>query len=360
MYTIGVISDVTDPSGPYSLGAGLRAGVGVAAEDGYTIKYIFGTSPEFSANGALMAAQRLVDEDHVFAVVLISSLGYLAARWLTAQGVPVIGAPFDSTEWQTSPNMFSVAPIYDPKKPPRDIMKMFKRLGATNVATVGYGLAPSSSESAKAYARAAKVAGLKVGYLNANLPLGTTNVGPIALAMKNAGVDGFIADIDAATSFAAVEQARQDGVDFKVVLMGFGYGGDLALGGKGAETIAQNMYFDFPFEPVELQTSATERFQNALRTYAGVNGEPTEFDYWGFLSIDGLVTGLKAAGPNPSRQNLINAMSRIIDYRAAGLLGNERLSWSSGWRTELPTFCIWVTQYVGSTFHPVSGASPLC
>jgi ABC-type branched-subunit amino acid transport system substrate-binding protein len=256
--------------------------------------------------------------------------------------------------------MFSVFPISDPTKVLDSYGVLFKRLGATNVATIGLSISPLSNEAAKAVAISAEAAGLKVGYLNANFPFGTTNVGPMVLAMKTAGVNGFIAALLPNTSFAAVQQARLEGVDLKVVLMASGYGGDLSLGGKESESIAQGMYFYFPYEPVELHTPATEKFQTALRTYAGDAGEPTLDDYVGYLSVDALVAGLKAAGSNPSPQTLIKAMGGITNYGAEGLLGDHSINWLVGQRVETSSVCFWVTQYLGSAFHPIPGAIPYC
>jgi ABC-type branched-subunit amino acid transport system substrate-binding protein len=360
-YTIGVITDLTGPAAGngQTLESGIQARIGLAAQEGYNFKYIIadtGSSPA----GVLSAAQKLVDQDHVFAVVLASGIGFAAAPWLTSHGVPVIGAAVDSTEWQRSPNMFSVFPVSDPTKVLSSYGILFKRLGATNIATIGLSISPLSNEAAKAVALSAEAAGLKVGYLNANFPFGTTNVGPMVLAMKNAGVNGFIAALLPNTSFAAVQQARLQGVDLKVVLMASGYGGDLILGGKEAQSIAQGMYFYFSFEPVELHTPATQKFQNALSTYAHFTSEPTLDTYIGYVSVDALVTGLKAAGSNPTQQTLIKAMGGITNYGADGLLGSHPINWVVGQRVNTTDVCLWATQYTGSVFKPIPWASPLC
>jgi branched-chain amino acid transport system substrate-binding protein len=142
--------------------------------------------------------------------------------------------------------------------------------------------------------------------------------------------------------------------------MASGYGGDLELGGKEVQTTAQNVYFSFPYQPVELRTQATRNFQDALSSYAGVTGDPTLNEYIGYLAVDGFVLGMKAAGANPTQQSLIAAMSKVSDYGAAGLLGGHTISWVLGQRLNSTSECFWTTQYVGDTFHPVSNASPLC
>jgi branched-chain amino acid transport system substrate-binding protein len=360
-YTIGVLTDLTGPAAGNddSLQSGIKAGVGLAEKEGYHIKYVVADGGSNPA-GELSGAQKLVDQDHVFVVVLDSGVGFAAAGWLTSHGIPVVGAALDSTEWQKSPNMFSVFPISDPTKVLSSFGVFFKRLGATNIASIGLSISPLSNEAAKAVAISAQAAGLKVGYLNANFPFGTTNVGPMVLAMKSARVDGFIASLPPNTSFAAVQLARLEGVDLKVVLMASGYGGDLIVGGKEAESIAQGMYFYFPYEPVELHTAATEKFQSALSTYAGETREPGLGEYVGYLSVDALVVGLRAAGSSPNRQALIKAMGGIRSYDADGLFGNHPISWVVGQRVDTSHVCFWITHYSGSVFQPTPWASPFC
>jgi hypothetical protein len=57
------------------------------------------------------------------------------------------------------------------------------------------------------------------------------------------------------------------------------------------------------FSDGEMHTTATEQFQNALRTCAGVTRDPTSGEYVGYLTIDALVAGHKAAGPHPTQSS---------------------------------------------------------
>jgi branched-chain amino acid transport system substrate-binding protein len=284
-YTVGVLTDLSGP-GANTGGTtpqGIKAGVGMAAHDGYTIKYVIadtGSSPA----GALTAAQKLVEQDHVFAVIALSGLTFAAAPYLSAQHVPVVGAAFDGSEWIKSPNMFSVIGTGDVTKVWSTYGLIFKKLGVTNLGTLGYGVVPASTDAATGSAVAAKAVGVKVGYINANFPLGSTNVAPVALAMKAAEVNGVITSIETNGSFALVTALKQDGVRLKGAVLPTGYGGDLVEGGPGAEQAAQGVYFLSTLEPVEMHTAATEQLQSALRTYAGVTGDPTFAEYLSYAA----------------------------------------------------------------------------
>src|SRR5262249_42038404 len=228
------------------------------------------------------------EQDHVFAVLVYSAFAFSAAPFLASKGVPVIGSAVDSSEWITDKNMFSVFGTSDFSNVWTQFGLFFKLVGVTNLASLGYSISPSSSQSAKSAALSAEAQGIKVGYLNANFPYGT-NTGPVVLGMKSAGANGFIGAVQTNTAIAIVQGARQQGLSLKGALMATGYGGDLVQGGPGAQQAAQGVYFSTSQEPVEINTPATKQFQNALSTYAGVSSAPTFAEYQGYLAVDAFV-----------------------------------------------------------------------
>jgi branched-chain amino acid transport system substrate-binding protein len=362
-YTVGVLTDLTGlgATNSFTLPKGVQAGIGRASREGYTIKYVTvdtGTSP----TGALTGAQKLVEQDHVFAVIANSALTFAAAPYLKSKGIPVIGAGVDSSEWATNPNMFSIIGVADYNKIYSNPGQFFKMVGVTNLASLGYSISPSSSLTAKSHAASAQQYGIKVGYLNAQFPFGGTNTGPAVLAMKSAGVDGFDGAIQTNTVFAIINDLRNAGVTVKA-LMATGYGGDLVQGGPGAVQAAQGVYFLTAFEPVEMNTAATKQLQSDLKQYANVpTGVPTFAEYQGYVSMDAFVQGLKAAGANPTQASLINALLGMTAYQGAGLWGTHTLSFAMADRGKQSGVdnCWWITQFQGQSFHLVSGMDPLC
>jgi ABC-type branched-subunit amino acid transport system substrate-binding protein len=362
-YTVGILTDLTGPASntSASLPLGIKAGIGLAQKDGYNIKYVEADTTS-TPTGTLAAAHKLVEQNHVLAVFMTSLLGFSAANYLTSHGIPVFGAAVDGPEWLTSQNMFSVLGYQDYTKVQTTFGQFFKSRGVTNLASVGYGIEPSSAEVAKGVALSAEHEGIKVGYLNTNFPLGSTNVGPMVLAMKDAGVDGLSTGIITNSTFAIVDGLKQQGVNLKAAIPPTGYGGDLAQGGPSAQQEAQGLYFISGYEPVEMNTSATQMFQNALKTYAGVTTEPTFSEYIGYLTVDAFVKGLKAAGSNPTQASLINATLGITHYDGLGLWGNHSIGFNMSYRGQYSGAdnCIWFTQYQGNAFHLIAGATPLC
>ncbi|MFZ0667540.1 MAG: ABC transporter substrate-binding protein, partial [Acidimicrobiales bacterium] len=317
--SIGVLTDLTGPAaGEYATAVdGIKAGIGVAATEGYNIKYVVGDTTT-SPSGALSAAQQMVEEDHVQAVIAISALTFSASDYLTAQGVPVVGAAIDGSEWLSpkSSNMFSVIGNQDFTKVTTTTGLFMKSQGVTNLGSLGYSVSPSSAAAARAAAVSVQQQGIKAGYVNDTFAFGSTNVEPVALAMKSAGVNGMVADTDSNTVFALVAALKDLNVNLKVALLPTGYGGDLLNAGQTAIQAAQGDDFLSYFEPVEMHTAATEALQNALARYAGVKDDPTFAEYLAYLSVLGLVQGLKGAGTNPTSAAIINSLSHITDYTA--------------------------------------------
>jgi branched-chain amino acid transport system substrate-binding protein len=359
--TVGVLTDLTGPAavtGSTTVN-GIKAGVQVAAQEGYTIKYVVADTTS-TPTGALTAAQKLVQQDHVFAVLMISQLAFGAAPYLTSKGVPVIGANVDGPEWLTSKNMFSVYGYGDYSNVNPAYGQIFKKIGGTVFGGIGYARTPSSSAIVAGTSAAARQAGLKIGFLDTNLPFGTTDLGPTALHMKQAGVDALYTGVTQATSLALVAALRQQDLDVKALLP-TGYGSDLTSGGPGASQAAQGVYFATVYEPVELQTAATKKFAAALRSAAGIS-EPSLHEYLGYLSVDAVVAGLKAAGPKSSPAHFIDTMLTIKNYGAQGLFGDHTISFAMADRAKTAGAdnCLWITRYSGTAFSPVAGLTPAC
>ncbi len=360
-FTVGLLVDATGiaASGQKHVEDGMKAAISIVAKQGYDIKYVVADT-QSSPAGALSAAQNLVQRQHVFAVIAHSALFFAAAPYLTRMNIPVIGAPQDGPEWITSKNMFATYGAIHTEKVTTTTGLFLKMLGVTNLGTLGYSISPSSAEAAKTAALSAEAVGLKAGYVNSKFPFGSTNVQPIALAMKDAGIDAITPQVDPNTSFALITALRNVGVDLKVALLPIGYGADLNQADPAVLQVAQNVYFGLQYQPTELHTKATEAFVAALKATGGVTdpGLPT---YDGYASILMLVQGLQGAGASPTPASLIAALSKIHDFNPGGLYGshpldiNDRANIVGG-----PDNCSYFVQLVGKSYKLVKDATPLC
>src|SRR5215469_1983593 len=359
--TIGFVTDLTGAasSGFLTSKLGIDAYLGpinaAGGVNGYQIKYILADTTS-TPTGALTAVQKLVQQDHVFAIVEDSSDFFGAEPYALQQGIPVVGSAIDGPYWgdPKDTNLFASVGVTNEDYMNLASGQFLKSQGVTKCASLGYSSSPSSALAAEGFIKSCQAAGLKSGYLNTQFPFGSTNVGPIALAMKAAGVDGLFLPTVPSTSFALVEALHELGVKLKAALLPTGYGGDL-LASKPAVEAGQGIDFETIGVPAEADTAATQQ-RAADLAKVGVTSDPTFAEQEAFLALTAFVAGLKAAGPSPTQQGFMQAMSKITNYDAGGLLAPEKISFRN---YAPPTGCLWVAKLTGEKFSVVSG-TPIC
>jgi branched-chain amino acid transport system substrate-binding protein len=363
---IGLITSLTGSASseytnlPKAVQAGIDAANAAGGVDGRQLQLV--TCDDASAASSnLTCAQSLLAKG-VFAIEAQSAFVFGGYKYMNQQGIPVTGGGYDGPEWGLQPNtnMFSVAGSYYTSgawyTQPAQFMK---DQAVTSASSFGYGISPSSSDSAKGFALAAKSIGLPVGYLNTSLPFGTVNVTPVALALKAGGVTGAYMAMDENTNFAILTAAKQAGVDLKVAISATGYGQNL-LNDSSAAQSGQGDYFPPVATPVELKTPATLAMQAAFQKYAGFSGVP-DFDWYeGWLSTDLMIKGLQVAGMNPTRTSFIDNLHQVTNYNAGGLLSTPVNYSLSEFGKPPQQECSWLTQLQGNKFVVANNGKTLC
>jgi branched-chain amino acid transport system substrate-binding protein len=314
-----------------------------------------------SSGQNLTAAQDLVDNEHVFAVVNASPFAFLSYRWLLEHHVPMIGNGADGTYYQEKGNedILSSAgnglPFGDSTyDTPARAMKL---AGAKKVGALAYGAASSSVASAKAFMNyAVPGVGLDPAYTNTSVDFGTSDVGPLVLGIKNAGVDAVYLPMLGSTNIAIAQGLVQNGVNMKATILATGYGQEF-LDSPAAKTLPGSALFSVPGKPVELKDAATKRFQADLKKYAKLSGVPGFGMYTGYVVADFAIAGLQKAGNPPTRQGLIDGSHSIGLYDQAGLAcAPVDVSLAARGKTP-PTTCGYLVQVKNGKFvlYPKSG-----
>jgi branched-chain amino acid transport system substrate-binding protein len=352
-YKIGVLIDATGP------GADLVSGTkGVQAY----VAYVNGNPSKFNnvrlttvvaddgttAAGALSGAQKLVQQDHVSAIVSVSSVLYAAEPYLLHAGIPVFGSGFDGPEWndQANTNMFTVAP--------NDYTKVygvpgtfFKSIGVTKCAAVGFSDSPSSSKAAAISNQSCEVAGIPNPYIDL-VKFADTDVGPIALNIQKSGADALNLLISPTTGFGIASVLGSLGAKMKSILFADGYGGDLLSSPAGVKA-AQGYDFESQIAPLELNTPATQ-LMTANLALAGVHTDPTFGESSAYGATAALAAGAKAAGPGASPATLITKSRQVTGFTMDGLLGTP-LDFASYSPTRE---CTYIVKLEGNKFVPLS------
>jgi branched-chain amino acid transport system substrate-binding protein len=363
---LGLITDLTGPfsSSFTSSEKGIEAYVDMVNADGgingHKLSYVVADTTS-TITGAQTAAQELVQRDGVFAVVDDSAAFSGAEPYLLQQGVPAVGGAFDGPEWNvaSNTNLFASTGVTDYNSVNSAVGKFMKAHGVTVCGAVGYPNA-TAGPSAVAVVKSCTAAGLKDGYLNTQIPVGSTDVGPIALAMQKAGVNGIVLPVVVSTGFALLGALKQLGVKLKVAMLSTGYGGDL-LASSAAVQAGQGYMFSSVGQPVEANTAATQQMTAALAK-VGVTSTPTFAEQEAYIATAAVAAGLKAAGANVTQKSFETALRGVHNFNADGLLSPGAVNFSNLNQDAGgagAAGCIFAAQLEGTKFIPVSG-TPMC
>jgi branched-chain amino acid transport system substrate-binding protein len=365
--TVGLLSDVT---GAYASGHTMEDGVKArfalqnaeGGVDGKKLAYVQVDTTSTVA-GTLSAAQTLVQHDHVFGIIGGNFNLSGAVNYLKQQDVPVVGffsaaAQFGDPSYT---NLFSATGSGNPNfLVTTTYGNFFKSQGATSVAGVGYPDA-ASTNAVLATMKGAQYAGLKVAYENTNLPIGTTDVGALALNIKKSGANGIFLPILEDTAFSLLEQLKEDGVKLKAAVLLTGYG-EATLSSPPAVAAAQGYDFMTFQQQPEADTAATQAMVAALDKYAGLKGEPYYNDIQGWVLADLFIRGLQAAGSNPTPAGFISGLRKVSDYVAGGLYAKP-IDFSQFGNLGIgvgPGNCVYISKLVGEQFQVIPAANPVC
>ena len=312
----------------------------------------------------LVAAQDLVQNEKIFLVVNNSPFAFLGYRYLLDNGVPMVGGGYDGNEYGQPGNekLISIlgnnSPVYGAQYK-GGFVDLMKKAGAKNVGTVSYGASASSTASAKKLQEyAVPDAGLNPVYTNTTVEFGTTDVGPLVLGMKNAGVDATYLPLVLSTNLAIVQTAAQNNLKFKLAVLATGYGQAL-LDQPASETIGPEVVLAQRWAPVELKTAATKKFVADLTKYTSYRGVPDFGVYTGYLTADLMIKGLEAAGKNLTRDGFVTATKGLNTWDAAGLSCQPTDVSAAGFGTAPKTDCNWYLQIKDGKFVPYPSKKPI-
>ena len=316
-----------------------------------------------SPQGALQATENLTQSKGAFAVLAAGPFFFGSYRYAVQQGIPAFGIGIDGPEWADpkNANLFSYEGSTDPSYPSYTGMpEYFKSKGVTRFCGLAYGGAAASLNSGKAMIASVKRAGIDIAYQNLNVPLGGTDFGADALAIKNAHCDAlgtwFVVSSDIAL-FQALKALGITGSSFRASYITGVYGQEL-LADPAARQAAQGYGIGSVFQPASLKTAATDRMMDALRKYANYTQPyPLSSSQWGWFTADLAVYAIKNAGQDLTRQNVIAKLRQVTGYDAGGIqcpVDFTKTRWAV---TQFSANCAWVATVQGDNF--VSSLQPI-
>ena len=193
--------------------------------------------------------------------------------------------------------------------------------GAKKVAAVGYGASENSKTctqtQAKSIEKYSADLGVEVAYLNDNLAFGLPNgIGPEVTAMKDAGVEFITTCIDLNGMKTLAQELSRQGLDDVTLYHPNTYNQSFVAEAAG---IFDGDYVVPGFAAFEYETGS--QLQQKFVEFMDKQGSTlSELAMVGWIDADLAFTGLLEAGPNFSRESVIEATNKLTAYSAGGLL----------------------------------------
>jgi branched-chain amino acid transport system substrate-binding protein len=353
---VGSIANVTGPlsSGFGPIVNGVQAYFSMinneGGVDGRTLDLAYQEDDQGSPTTDLSVAQKLVQQNHVFAVVGVATPFFGAANYLASTGTPTFGYAV-STDWQNHPTLFADfgSVLCFPCGAPGDAY-LAQQLGAKSIAVVSYGI-PQSAAACKAAITGMRALGLNVSFTDVNLVFGGDPT-PDVLQMKNDNVDMFFSCLDVNGNVGFARAISQNGLSMKQVWFN-GYDRSTL---QQYGSIMNGVYFGLQHVPFEAALALPGAYPGLDTYIREMEKYQPKFTYDevaldGWVAADQFVTGLKAAGKDITQKKLVSAINHETAYNGAGL--TTPVNWETAHTTATPPYCQSGVQVQNGAFVPV-------
>ena len=292
--------------------------------------------------------QRIITQDDPFAVVGVATLNFAGADLLVDEGIPTFGWNIQQ-EWQDGPNLFGEKGSYLDFTGGGPLLPFLAReIGAEQVAVLAYNV-PQSSDCLtgieNSFEKYGADAGAEVAFSDSSLAYGTTDLSVQVQQMSDAGVDLVTTCMDTNGVTTLAREMQRQGLDVPQYLPN-GYDYDL-IGDFGE--LFEGSYVGTQFAPFEFepQPPGTQDYLEWMEETGGTVGE---LSLAGWLSAAQFVTGLRAAGPDFTREKVVDGLNAVTDFDGDGILPGT--DWTIAHETNPDQLCDAVSQIQDGEFVP--------
>ena len=274
----------------------------------------------------LLQTRALVEEDKVFAVLPVATVGFQGAKYLTKNGVPTFGYHI-SNDWEDAPNLFGEtgsATCFDCPDPTYPWLA--KQLGVKRVGIIGYNV-DIAQDCVRWQKKSYHKYGIKTPYVNDVLAFGFTEASfaPEIRKMKKAKIDMMSTCNDSNGSLAIKKAMDAAGLN---VPAQWGEGYNQEFLDRNGDAL-DGLYMSISEQPFE-DPMPSIGMQNYLEWMQRTGGHVHKISLAGWILADLFVQGLKAIGPNPTRSKLIKALNKMRNFTAHGISigGGSGIDWT--------------------------------
>jgi ABC-type branched-subunit amino acid transport system substrate-binding protein len=342
--TVGIVTSVTSLlgtgtfSGPlYGAQAFFRAldaagGLGAGGGRGGRQVNVVTCDDGGTGSGNQSCVHKLVDQDHVVALVATSALDYVGAPYVSAQGVPDIGGEPIGTAYDRYPHLYSI----DGSSEPRDgkavgwngteyltteVYRYFKqKLGLSRAVVVNYGQADSSRYAAQV------TQGLKAeGYhvLNETVDFALPGFAAVAAAMKADRSQLLLDAMDTRGNVALCQAMAAAGVTVAAkVTTGLNWAAQTGADYQSVPGCLNALWATATSRSyADVQYPAVAAFRAAMKRYfPSREGQLSQWELEGWAAAQWFADAAGSCGAQIDRGCLDRYMQRPQPYEAHGLL----------------------------------------
>jgi ABC-type branched-subunit amino acid transport system substrate-binding protein len=258
--------------------------------------------------------------------------------------MPAFGWNINS-DWN-KPNLFGNAGALCIGCVGNDIPWMAKQLDKKTIGILAYNV-DNSKQCAEGVKKSfEKYPSAKVGFYSDSLSFGQTDFSVEVGQMKDAGVDLITTCMDTNGVLNIAKEARKQNLD-AIQYLPNGY--------DQAFMEANGQFFEgsvvrVPYVPLET-TPRPKALDDYLKWMKQQKVTPNEYTTYGWINAAMLVEGLRAAGPNFTRQKVIDALNKMTADTAGGMI--SPIDWTTQHtETQPPLGCAAFVKVVNKKFVP--------
>ena len=300
-----------------------------------------------------LEVQGLLSQDDVFAVLPVAVLLFTGADLLGEAGVPTFGwdinAEWGSEQGAGPPNLFGEKGSYYCFTCASQLAPWLARqVKAKKVGVLAY-QAPQSADCAKGLQSSFdKYPSAKVAFVDTSLAFGVTDLSSDVSKMKDDGVDLVATCMDNNGTLTLAKEIRRQGLN-AIQYLPNSYNQKFIEENAPFFQGSYALTFFTPFE-VKDKPKGLKDFQKWMKK-AGF--EQNENSLAGWINADLFYQGLKAAGPEFTRQEVVDAINAMTDYTAGGLLPG--IDWTIAHQQKPPQGCVVLSKIENGRFVPSFG-----
>jgi ABC-type branched-subunit amino acid transport system substrate-binding protein len=278
-----------------------------------------------------------LSQDNIFALLpVVNPVQFSGHDQVVSANVPTFGWAVEPN-WNGANNLFGstvgTGGGYVDSTTPNPLMPFLaQQLKAKKIGLLSYSLTASSSNLIEQEFK--KWPSAQVVFSDASLSLGDFGAFPTDVSkMKDAGVDLVISAFDTNSTLQLAKEMKKQGLTAPQIL----------VSGYDHPFMAENgTYYNgslayIAYAPQETPAPQPAGLKQYLKWTKKGHYAQTTYSMIGWVNAATLVAGLKAAGPNFTRQSVIDAINKMTAFTADGMM--PPIDWTTAHSTAAPNIC---------------------